>query len=75
MRTFFKIFFASLLALFIFSLICFFLVAGAVSGLTSKEKARIAEKSVLVLDLSQHFNEQLQNDPLKILPVYTMYCA
>jgi protease-4 len=67
MRTFFKIFFASLLALFIFSLICFFLVVGAVSGLTSKEKTSISEKSVLVLDLSQHFNEQLQNDPLSQL--------
>jgi protease-4 len=67
MRTFFKIFFASLLALFIFSLICFFLVVGAVSGLTSKEKTSISEKSVLVLDLSQHFNEQLKNDPLSQL--------
>ena len=64
MRTFFKIFFASFLAIFIFSLICFFIIVGAISGITSREKPRIADKSVLVLDLGQHFNEQLQNDPL-----------
>src|SRR5688500_2010987 len=64
MRTFFKIFFASLLALFIFSLICFFLLVGAISSITSKEKTKLADKSVLVLDLSQHFNEPMQNDPL-----------
>lgn len=67
MRTFFKIFFASLLALFIFSLICFFLLVGAISGITSKEKVKLADKSVLVLDLGQHFNEQLQNNLLSEL--------
>ena len=64
MRTFFKIFFASLLAIFVFALICFFLLIGAVNGITSKDKPVIADKSVLVLDLSQHFAEQLENDPL-----------
>ena len=64
MRTFFKIFFASLLALVVFSLIGFFLIAGAISGLTAKEKTSVANKSVLLLDLSQHFSEQIQNDPL-----------
>ena len=64
MRTFFKIFFASLLAIFVFTLICFFLLIGAVNGITSKDKPVIADKSVLVLDLSQHFAEQLENDPL-----------
>lgn len=64
MRTFFKIFFASFLALIIFSLIGFFVLVGAISGITSKEKTRISEKSVLLVDLSQHFNEQLDNDPL-----------
>ncbi len=67
MRTFFKIFFASLLALFIFSLIGFFLLTGVINGLTSKDKSNISEKSVLVVDLSQHFNEQLDNDPISEL--------
>lgn len=63
MRTFFKIFFATLLALFVFCFIGFLILAGAVSGITSKDKPEIANKSVLVLDLSQQFNEQLENDP------------
>ena len=63
MRTFFKIFFATLLALFVFYFIGFLILAGAVSGITSKDKPEIANKSVLVLDLSQQFNEQLENDP------------
>ena len=64
MRTFFKIFFATLLALFVFCFIGFLILAGAVSGLTSKDKPDIANKSVLVLDLNQRFNEQLENDPV-----------
>ena len=64
MRTFFKIFFACLLALTIFALIGIFLIVGAISGLTSEEKTELAAKTVLQLDLSHHFNEQLQNDPI-----------
>jgi protease-4 len=64
MRNFFKIFFASFLAMFIFSLICLFLLIGFATSLASKEKPRLSQKSVLVLDLSQHFNEQLENDPV-----------
>lgn len=64
MRSFFKIFFASLLALFIFSLIAFFLMVGAVSGLTSKEKPEVLQKSILLLDLSKGFAEQQKNDPV-----------
>jgi protease IV len=64
MGTFFKAFFASLLALVIFSFICFFLLVGLISGLTSKEKVKVENKSVLVLDLSQNFYEQKDNDAL-----------
>jgi protease-4 len=64
MRNFFKIFFASFLAVFIFSLICLFLLIGFATSLASKEKPRLSQKSVLVLDLSQHFSEQLENDPV-----------
>jgi len=64
MRTFFKIFFATLLALFVFCFIGFLILAGVVSGITSKDKPDIANKSVLVLDLNQRFNEQLENDPI-----------
>jgi protease IV len=64
MGTFFKVFFASLLALVIFCFICFFLLVGLISGLTSKEKVKVENKSVLVLDVSQNFHEQKDNDAL-----------
>jgi len=64
MKSFFKIFFASLLALVIFSLIVFFMLMGWITGLASKETPRVAAKSVLVLDLSQNFKEQKVESPL-----------
>lgn len=64
MKSFFKIFFASLLALVIFSLIVFFMLMGWIAGLASKEAPRVAAKSVLVLDLSQNFKEQRVESPL-----------
>lgn len=64
MRNFFKMFFASLLALVIFSLIAFFLVVAMVGTVASKEKPEIADKSVLMLDLSQHFFERKQDNVL-----------
>ncbi len=42
----------------------FFLFIGWVVGLASKEKPRVAPKSVLVLDLSQNFKEQRVESPL-----------
>src|SRR6476646_8684920 len=64
MKSFFKIFFASLLSLVVFSLIVFFLFVGWIAGLASKEKPRVEAKSVLVLDLSQDFKEQQVESPL-----------
>ena len=64
MKSFFKIFFASLLALVIFSLMVFFMLMGWITGLASKEAPRVAAKSVLVLDLSQNFKEQRVESPL-----------
>ncbi len=67
MRSFFKTFFAALLALVIFTLLVFFFFAAFIGGLTSKEKPRVESNSVLVLDLEQHFAEQLKENPLGIL--------
>ena len=64
MKSFFQIFFASLLSLVVFCLIVFFMLAGWVTGLASKEKPRIESKSVLVLDLGQKFKEQEVENPL-----------
>ena len=64
MKSFLRIFLASLSALIIFTLIIFFLFVGWVAGLTSKSRPRVEAKSVLVLDLSQDFKEQLVESPL-----------
>lgn len=64
MAQFFKIFFASLLALFVFTLLSVFLFFGIVAAFSSKEKPEIENASVLVLDLSQPFNEQERENPL-----------
>lgn len=64
MKSFFKIFFASLLSMIVFSLIVFFLFAGWLAGLASKEKPTVEAKSVLVLDLSRDFKEQEVESPL-----------
>lgn len=67
MRSFFKMFFASLLAFIIFCFIIFFLLFAVIASIASKDKPEIAEKSVLVLDLGKYFNERKQPDPLSAL--------
>jgi len=67
MRYFFKIFFASLLALFIFSLLAVFFLVAMVGGMASKDRPRVEAKSVIVLDLAQHYEEQVKQDPLAFL--------
>lgn len=67
MRSFLKIFLASFLALVVFSLIAFFLAVGIISALATKDKPKVAEKSVLTLNLSQQFNEKFQENPLSAL--------
>src|SRR5215831_16116823 len=64
MKSFLKIFLASLSALVIFAFIVFFLFVGWVAGITSKGKPHVESKSVLVLDLSQNFKEQTVESPL-----------
>src|SRR5918993_2440009 len=64
MRGFFKIFFASLLALIVFFFIGLFIMIALAGSLTEKEKEEIESKTVLMLDLSQRFSEQEQDDPI-----------
>ncbi|MFI5185374.1 MAG: signal peptide peptidase SppA [Chitinophagales bacterium] len=64
MKSFFKIFFATLVSLVIFSLIVFFLFVGWVAGITSRGRPTVEPGSVLVLDLSQDFKEQRVESPL-----------
>lgn len=67
MRSFLKIFFASFLAIAIFTLIAVLIMVGIVSSLASKEKTRVEDKSVLVIDLSSTFHEHMQVNPLAAL--------
>lgn len=64
MRSFFKIFFASLLALVVFAILSFFLMIGFVSGIVSKDKAQTGNKAVLVIDLNINYPEIGVKNPL-----------
>ncbi|MES1218082.1 MAG: signal peptide peptidase SppA [Bacteroidota bacterium] len=55
------------MSLLIFSLLVFFFFAALIGGLASKDAVTILPKSVLVLDLGQHFKEQVQENPLSIV--------
>jgi protease-4 len=63
MRGFFKMFFASFLALFVFILIVFFFILAIVGAAVSKDKPEVASNSVLMLDLSKPYPEKTQSDP------------
>jgi len=67
MKSFFKSFFAALLALFIFTLIGFFILVGIAAAFSSDEKVAIASNSVLVIDASETFLEQGKSDPFSEL--------
>ena len=67
MRSFFKFFFASLLALVVFCMIIFFFTLAVVGTLASKEKEEIASKTILELDLSQTFSESSSEEPFDII--------
>ena len=67
MKSFFKTFFAALLALFIFSLLGFFILIGITAAFSSDEKYIVAQNSVLVIDASSTFLEQSKNDPFSEL--------
>ncbi|MGK2861301.1 MAG: signal peptide peptidase SppA [Chitinophagaceae bacterium] len=67
MRNFFKILLASFLALVVFSLLAVFFLVSMVGGMASKDKPRVEAKSILLLDLSQHYKEQVNQYPLSFL--------
>ncbi len=67
MGSFFKTFFASLLALAIFSLLVFFIFIAVVGSIASKEVPRVEKNSVLVVDLNQHYAEQVLQNPFGLL--------
>lgn len=60
-------FFASLLAIVIFFLLIFFFFIAWIGSLTTSGKPHIEEKSVIVLNLGQHYKEQVQQNPFGAL--------
>ncbi len=68
MRSFFKIFFASLLALIAFAIIFFFFTVGyvssVVSGIGKSQNEETGSNAVLMLDLSPSYGEKPETDPL-----------
>jgi protease IV len=64
MGGFFKMFFASLLALIIFSVIGFFIFLVLIAGLTKADKPLVEKNSVLVINLGQMYLEQELENPL-----------
>src|SRR6187455_2555590 len=60
-------FFASLLALIIFSVIGFFLFLVLIAGLTKSDAPLVEKNSVLVINIGQVFQEQNQESPLAVL--------
>lgn len=63
-------FFASFLAILVFGIIGIFLFFAAIASIASfsnKDETEIADKTVLRLDLSQHFAEQEQKDPFSVV--------
>lgn len=67
MRSFFKILLATFTALVIFTLILIFFFAAWLGNLATKDRPQVESNSVLVLDLSQHYREQVQNLPFASL--------
>jgi protease IV len=64
MRSFFKIFFASFLALVVFVVVFFFFLAGYIGGIASRPKVETGSNAVLVLDLNETFGEKPVVDAL-----------
>lgn len=64
MKSFFKIFLATLLALVVFTVIGFFLLTGMVTALTTADKAETGEKAVLVIDLAKNYPEIGVENPI-----------
>jgi protease-4 len=67
MKSFFKSFFAALLAMFVFCILGFFILIGLVASLSTTEKPTIGENGVLVLDLTSTFKEQSIENPFAFL--------
>ncbi len=62
MRTFFKTFFAALLALIVFALVAGGIILALITSATQPSKPDIGENGILVIDLSTEFHEQAKEN-------------
>ena len=63
LKSFFKSFFATLLALVVFFGLIFILFFGIAGALLADEQVKIDDQSVLVIDLSKRLNDRKTDDP------------
>ena len=73
MGQFFKIFFASLLALIVFTVVAVFITLGIIGSITSSDKPVIGANAILYIDLSQPMMEQSVGNPLAQLGAEEQY--
>lgn len=66
-KSFFKGFFSSLLALFVFFGLIFLIFFGIVGAILATDTVEVDPKSVLVLDLGDAYSDRKKNDPLEEL--------
>lgn len=64
MKQFFKIVFATLLAMVLFTVIGIFILIGIASSAASSEKPGVGSKAVLLLNLAKPFKEQQIDNPI-----------
>ena len=64
MRIFLKSFFASLLALTLFTIIVIIVLASWLGGLANTQKSQTGSRAILVLDLGQQYQERMEENPL-----------
>lgn len=67
MKSFFKIFIASLLALIVFTILGVMVLIGLAASASSSDKPAIGTDAVLVLDLSKPYKETVQENPFASL--------
>ncbi len=73
MGQFFKFFFASILALIVFSVVGVLIFAGIVGSLATSKKVDVGEKAVLYIDLSKAVLEQKKDNPFADLSPEEQY--
>lgn len=73
MRGFFKTFFAAFLALVVFVVILGMILSVIAGGILAPKRAETGAKAVLLIDLNEHFNEQVRENPLDGLGAEDQY--